>query len=59
MGLFAPRKTHIFLKNNTGINKKSYGIKLEVTLTDGTLQEIPAIRGNDSERLREIILGLM
>jgi hypothetical protein len=59
MALAFPKKSDILIRNITGINLKGWGRHVELTLTDGTLREIPIISGKNSEKMREVVLGLL
>ena len=55
----APKKKDIAIKNISGVNLKGLLRKLEITMNDGTLREIPLIFGKNSEKVREIVMGLI
>lgn len=57
--MMSPKTTDILIKNITGINTRGFLQKLEITMNDGTLREIPVIGGKDSAKVREIVLGLL
>lgn len=57
--LVVPKETDILIKHITGVNIKGFMRKLELTLNDGTVREIPLIYGDDALKLRDVIVGLL
>ncbi|NJD59361.1 MAG: hypothetical protein C3F13_07205 [Anaerolineales bacterium] len=57
--MMSPKKTDILIKNITGINIKGFLKHLELTMNDGSCREIPLIMGKDSEKMRDVLVGLL
>lgn len=55
----AHKKTDILIKNITRIKTSGFLKSLQITMNDGTVQEIPLILGKNSEKVRDIVLGLI